>query len=216
MKRLYLAASINRTGPAIAKDISGVLNKQTKDIKLAFITTAAEGSTLTDTDWLDNDRAGLVKGGFNLFDYTITGKSLTQINSELADCDVVHVNGGNSFYLLYQIWKSGFNKWINEQIVTGKKIYSASSAGTQVIAPDLEILRKPESKEYEEKLPNFKGMGVIDFVIFPHWGSVKHKDTYFDHRLKLSYKEENKIILLNNNQYVEVVGDMYKIKEISK
>jgi hypothetical protein len=37
---------------------------------------------------------------------------------------------------------------------------------------------------------------------------------YLNHRLKLAYKPENKIILLNDWQYVKVVGDTYKIVDI--
>ncbi len=216
MKRLFLAASIDRTGPAIAKDLEKVTKKKAKDLKLAFITTAAEGSTSPDKSWLDNDRNGLLKGGFNLFDYSITDKNIDQIKSDLGDSDIIHVNGGNSFYLLLQIKKSGFDNWIKEEIESGKKVYSASSAGTQVISPNIKILMLPDSKKYADRLPNFNGIGIVDFVVFPHWGSDKFKSKYFEHRLKLAYKPENKIILLNNWQYIQVEDDMYKIKEIAK
>jgi dipeptidase E len=216
MKRMFLAASIDRTGPAIARDIEKVTGKKAGDLKLAFITTAAEGSSSPDKSWLDDDRDGFIKGGFDLFDYTITGKDINQIKSDLGSCDVIHVNGGNSFYLLLQFKKSGFDKWIKDEIEKGRKIYTASSAGTQVVSPNIEVLQLPDSKIYAEQLTNFDGVGLVDFVVFPHWGSEKFKNKYFDHRLKLAYKPENKIILLNNWQYIQVEDDMYKIRETSK
>ncbi len=218
MKRLFLASSINKTGVAIAKEVEKVAGAKAGDLKVVFVNTAAEGSTTPDRSWLEDDRKGLVKGGFNLFDYTITDKTINQIDKDLGDCDVIHVNGGNTFYLLLQARKSGFDKWIKRQILGKNKIYIGSSAGTQIISPNIEILRKPDTKIYEQELKTFEGIGLIDFVVFPHWGSEKqkHKDTYFNYRLQISYKPENKIILLNNWQYVRVENDMYKIEEVDK
>lgn len=105
MKRLYLASSIDKTADSIAKDIGK------KNLKLAFITTASEVEE-GDKDWLENDRQGLKKAGFDLFDYTITRKSFRNIDKDLGKADVVHINGGNTFYLSLQAKKSGFDKWI--------------------------------------------------------------------------------------------------------
>lgn len=214
MKRMFLAASINRSGPAMAPDIAKVLNKNPQDLKVAFITTAAEGSADPDKTWVDNDRNGLIKGGFNLFDYTITGKNIDQIKADLSSCDVIHVNGGNPFYLLLQMQKSGFDKWIKEEVESGRKIYSASSAGGVVMAPNIEAIQLPEYDTHAKMLSSFEGLGMVEFLIFPHWGNEKKRSKFFDHRLGMAYKEEGKIILLTNWQYIEVINDMYKIKEI--
>ena len=214
MKRLYLAASIDRTGEDIAKDIKKETGKDPCDLKTVFINTAAEGSISEDKTWLAQDREGLVKGGLDLFDYTITNKTPKDLEKDLTDCDVIHVNGGNPFYLLLQAKKSGFDKWITDQVLKKDKIYIGSSAGTQIIGLDIKILSRPGTETDEKKLINLKGSGIIDFLIFPHWGSEKFHDLYFDYRLKFAYKPENKIILLNNWQYVKVVGDTYKIVDI--
>ncbi len=206
MKRLYLASSINKTAGHIAKDIGK------KKLKLAFITTASEVEK-GDKTWLKNDRKGFEEAGLDVFDYTLTGKTRKNLEQDLEKADVVHVCGGNTFYLLQKIMESGFDKWIREALSKGK-IYIGSSAGSQVAGPDIEILRKPETKPYEKKLKTFEAIGLIDFIIFPHWGSVIFKDLYLGHRLKFSYKPKNKIILLNDWQYVKVEGDKYRIIDI--
>lgn len=216
MKRLFLAASIDKTGLAITKDIIKITRKKVRDLRVAFINTAAEGSVTVDKSWLNEDREGLAKAGLTLFDYTITGKDVGQIDKDLRIYDVIHVNGGNTFYLMLQVRKSGFDKWIKNQVLRGGKIYIGSSAGSQIVAPNIEILSKPDTKIYEKELKTFEGIGLVDFVIFPHWGSDKFRDTYFNHRLKISYKPENKIILLNNWQYVRVEEDMFRIEEVKK
>jgi len=213
MKRLYLASSIDRTAKSIALDLQNETGKKPKDLKLAFIYTAAEPEGI-DEDWLKNDRRGLVEGGFNVFDYTITDKNEKDIKKDLGDANVIHVNGGNTFYLLLQARKSGFDKWIKKEVESGNKIYTGSSAGSHAIAPDVSILSKNDTILYEKKLKDSKGIGLIDFMIFPHWGNENRELLYLEHRMKLAYNPENKIILLNDWQYVKVVGDTYKIVDV--
>jgi dipeptidase E len=177
MKRLYLAASIDRTGPSIAKDIQKETGKSVNNLKTVFINTSSE-DTGKDKTWLKEDRDGLVKGGFNLFDYTITGKTTKDLDKDLGDCDVIHVNGGNTFYLLVQIRKSGFDKWIRKFILEGKKIYIGSSAGSIVTSPNVEIAKRLESKVYMKNTETFEGMNLVDFIILPHWGSDNLKTVY--------------------------------------
>lgn len=209
MAKMFLASSIDQTGKNIAKDIGG----NPKKLKLAFILTASEVET-GDMDWLKNDRDGLKNAGFDLFDYTITDKAYEDIKRDLKNVDVVHVNGGNTFYLLLQARKSGFDKWVKEAVKQGK-IYTGSSAGSIIASSNIEITRKIETKIYEKELKNFYGFGLVDFICMPHWGSDYFKDLYLNKRLDVAYKPENKIILLNDWQYVRVEENgMYQIVDV--
>lgn len=208
MKKLYLASSIDVTASGIAKDIG----KNPKKLRLAFIFTAAEPEK-GNKDWLRDDRGGLLKAGFGLFDYTITGKTVKDFQNDLQNVDIIHVNGGNTFYLLLQARKSGFDKWIMNFVETGG-IYTGSSAGSIIAAPNIEPLRILETKIYEKKLKTYNAFGLVDFIIFPHWGSRDFKNSYLNHRVDFAYKPENKIILLNDRQYVKVENDMYRIEEV--
>ena len=199
MKRLYLASSIDRTAGAITKDIG----KNPKDLKLVFISTAAEPEK-GNKQWLEEDRNGWLKAGFEVFDYTLTGKNSKDIRQDLASCDIVHVNGGNSLYLLLQARKSGFDRWVGEFILSGQKIYTGSSAGSMAAAPDIGVLKELETQGFERKLRSFECFGLVDFIIFPHWGSDYFKSKYLGHRMEFAYKPENKIILLNDWQFVKV------------
>lgn len=210
MKKLYLASSVDVTAVGIAKDIG----KDPKKLKLAFISTAAEPEK-GNKDWLDNDRNGLIGAGFDLFDYTITNKTVRDFQNDLQDVDIIHVNGGNTFYLLLEARKSGFDKWIKNFVENGK-IYTGSSAGSIIAAPNIGPLRILETKIYERKLKTYNSFGLVDFIIFPHWGSKDFKNSYLNHRVDFAYKPENKIILLNDRQYVKVENSMYQIVEVEK
>jgi len=209
MKKLFLASSINQT----AKDIAKQIGKDPKSLKTAFITTAAEPEGPNDTEWLKNDRKGLVDTGFDLFDYTITNKTSKQIKEDLEDCKVIHVNGGNTFYLLLQARKSGFDKFIRK-FVEGGGIYIGSSAGSIIASPNIHIARNIETKIYEKELKTFEGFNLVDFITLPHWASEFFKDLYLNHRINISYVTGNKIVLLTDTQYVFVENDMYKIIDV--
>jgi len=209
MKRLFLASSIGRTGADIARKIG----KNPKKLKTAFITTAAEGEGSSDKKWLVNDRKGLVSAGFDLFDYTITGKNPKQIEKDLGYCDVIHVNGGNTFYLLLQSRRSGFDKFIKKFVEKGG-IYIGSSAGSIIAAQDIGISRKKKHEKYATELKTFEAFGLVDFIVLPHWGSDLFKDDYLNERLITSYVVGNKIIPITDTQYVLVEDDMYKIVDV--
>lgn len=208
MKRLFLASSIETTGPKIGEETG-----DPKKLKLAFIDTAAEPE-VGDKTWLRNDRNGLLNAGFKIFDYTITGKSPSNIQADLENFDVIHVNGGNTFYLLLQARKSGFDIWIRDQVLTGKKIYLGSSAGSIAASPNAMDSKFFENYTFDKDLKTFEGFDLVNFIIFPHWGSKYFRKQYLGRRLEIAYKPENKIILLNDWQYIKVVGDVYKIVDI--
>jgi dipeptidase E len=208
MKRLFLASEIN----IVANHIAVQLNNPSSRLKTVFITTAEEVET-GDKKWVEDNRKGLIDAGFDVFDYTITGKKYEQICEDLQSVDVIHVNGGNTFYLLLQARKSGFDKFVKQHVERGG-IYTSSSAGSIIASPNIGISRILVRESYEKELKTFEGFNLVDFIILPHWGSDSFRSEYRLKRLETAYKPKNKIILLNDNQYVQVEDDTYKIIDI--
>ncbi len=208
-QQLFLASEVNLVASHFVKKIK----KPVAELKAVFIPTA--GEVEKDQEWIKPNRNGLNKAGIKTFDYTIKGKSLKEIEKDLGDCDLIHVNGGNTFYLLLQAKKSGFDKFIKRQLEKGV-IYTGSSAGSIIASSDIGITSYYETKVYEKELPDTKGFNLVDFVIFPHWGSPLFKDLYQNHRIMTAYKKGSKIILLNDDQYVEVTDGSYKIVDVKK
>lgn len=208
MSQMYLASEIDVVAKHIAKKIGDV-----SKLKAAFIFTA--GELEKDKTWIDLNRKGLKDAGFSTFDYTLTGKTAEQLEKDLADCDLIHVNGGNTFYLLLQMRKCGFVQFIKKQIAKGV-IYMGSSAGSLVAAPDIAIASTIEGETYASQLGTFEGLGLVDFIAFPHWGTEDFKELYLNRRFEMAYKPENKIILLNDYQYVAVTEQKYEIIDIRK
>lgn len=68
------------------------LPREPKQIKLTFIPTAAEVED-GDLSWLGNDRQTLVDAGFQVTDFTVTGKNQSEVKSMLDSTDFVFVSG---------------------------------------------------------------------------------------------------------------------------
>ena len=209
MKRLFLTSSVNFVAKDIAKHIGNV-----KGMKLVFIDTAAEVEE-GDKQWLKDDKKALVDVGFNVFDYTITGKRQQEIRKDLKEVDVIYVEGGNEFYLMQEIRKSGFDKIVCEHVDKGQ-IYIGTSAGSMVAGPDISLLYTKRDALKGPKLESYKGLGLVDFCIIPHWGSKYFRSLYIKERLPKLYKTNKKMIFLTDYQYVRVEEDMYRIEEVEK
>lgn len=146
-------------------------------------------------------------------DYTITNESKNNISKALQSTDIIYMSGGNTYYLLFQLQQTGASQLIKAAVRQGK-IYIGTSAGSQVAGPDIDPLYKPEDKKWAKKVKITKAMGLVDLVIFPHWGSKDLKDLYLNYRLKRNYTTDHKFIILNDYQYLEVLKEGYTIVEV--
>ncbi|MDD5291502.1 MAG: Type 1 glutamine amidotransferase-like domain-containing protein [Patescibacteria group bacterium] len=208
MENIFLTSSVNISAEDIAKrfNIKG---------KLVFITTASEPKSESDLTWQDDDRNALIKARFDVFDYTITGKKEEDITEDLKNVDIVYVSGGNSFYLLEKVKESHFDKIVKNFVAKGK-IYIGTSAGSIVAGPDIFPVYYLDSAKEAKNLKDYKGIGLVDFTVLPHWGSEHFRERYLKQRLEHVYKDGYKLILLNDNQYVAVEGNKYRIIDITK
>ncbi|MCH7729901.1 Type 1 glutamine amidotransferase-like domain-containing protein [Patescibacteria group bacterium] len=208
MKQLFLTSGVH----AVAHDISKKVDLS-KGNKLVFIDTAAEGEK-GDKQWLKNDRKALVDAGFEVADYSITGKSKDELETYLPKFDYIYLSGGNTSYLLQQSQKSGFIPVIKDLVLKKGKTYIGTSAGSIIAGPVLPVYLLDDSEDI--KLDDPKGYGFVNFTILPHWGSEDFKKMYLGKRLETVYKEDQvPLLLLTDNQYVHVRNDQVKIVDVN-
>ncbi len=209
MKQLFLTSSVNVVAHDIAKKVD-----LSKGNKLVFVDTATEVEE-GDKTWLKNDRLALVNAGFDVEDYTITGKTKSQLEKDLINYDYIYLSGGDTFYLLQQSQESGFVEVVRDLILNKGKIYIGTSAGSIIAGekcPDY-LLSKDETLELE----NRNGYGFVNFTILPHWGSEDFRKKYLDARLKIAYKKDQvPLLLLTDNQYVHVQDNWVEIVDVTK
>lgn len=180
-------------------------------MKLTFIPTAAEVED-GDMQWLKDDRQALVYAGFQVTDFTVTGKTKEQVKEMLDNTDFVFVSGGNTFFLLQEMRKSGFTDLIKSYVDNGL-IYGGSSAGSVVAGPDISLVQGLDDPLLAPELTDQKGLSLVDVVIFPHWGS-EHFQNRYEKVMKSGYKKGLKIVLLTDDQYLLVNQGKYTIESI--
>lgn len=207
MKNLFLTSSVH----AVAHDIGKRLDLSIRN-RLVFIMTAAELET-GDTTWLKNDRQALVDAGFKVTDYTITGKTLSQLKNDLQIYDFIYLSGGNTPYLLEQSQKSGFLSLVKDFVYKEGKTYIGTSAGS--------IITGPKCPDYlldkRSDIKNREGYGFVDFIILPHWGSKEFRERYLKSRMKIAYQRNQfPLVTLTDNQYIHIQGNEYEFVDVSR
>lgn len=209
MKRLFLTSSVHK----VAKDIATKLS-EASGRNLVFILTASENDT-EDLSWRDTDRKALVDAGFLVTDYTFTGKTRDQIEKDLRSFDVLHLEGGNTYYLLKVIQETGCADVLCELVEEGVP-FIGCSAGSIVVGPDIYPIRHTDPIKEFLKLESYEGLKLVDFIVLPHWGSEHFKALYLGNRIKFNYNEEHKLFFLTDNQYIYVKDDWMQFIDIKR
>jgi dipeptidase E len=133
---------------------------------------------------------------------------------ELDNFDVIFVSGGNTFYLLQQAQKSGFIEVIKD-LVNQDKTYIGSSAGSCIAGPNIEATRAIDNALLATELRGTTGFKMVNFVVFPHWGSPYFKNEYIE-STKLVYSvDQVPVVILTDKQYVWVRDEKLEIVEVN-
>jgi len=198
MKNIFLTSSLQN----VANDLAKHLDHKFK--RFLFITTASEIEE-GDKTWLQKDRDSMTDLGYELEDYTLSGKTKFQVAEALQKVDGIVMAGGNTFYLLWKIQQAESAELIKKFVENGG-VYIGSSAGSMVAGADIYVTREKAELDPVPEIKDFKGLGITDLMIQPHWGSEYFKESYLNEIMKHSYVPGYKQILLSDNQYVIDLG----------
>lgn len=140
-----------------------VLPKMPSECKVAFIPTAANVEPYS-KDWLIAQFGQLQRYGFYQIDIVDIAADGVDWRARLADADVLWLSGGNTFYLLDQVRKSGFDDWLKKH---GKgKVYVGGSASTILMTPTIAVAEGVD--ENTVGLKDLTGLNYVDFEIDVH------------------------------------------------
>ncbi|MEA3322637.1 MAG: Type 1 glutamine amidotransferase-like domain-containing protein [Patescibacteria group bacterium] len=198
MKKIYLTSQFSSVAQKIAQDI-GLDHPRT-----AFIYTAAEQEYLED-EWFVNSKKALTDNGFDIVEYSITGKTFEEIAEFISGVDVIYVCGGNTFYLLEKTLESGFDKILRN--VLDDKIYIGHSAGSVLLGNSVALKSNPP----KTSLTNFDGLKMVNFTIVPHWGKESARDAKLALFEKM-YDLGDNVVLLKDGSYIFTDGNTFEIR----
>ena len=203
MKLIFLASVAEKSIDKLIEH----LPSSPKNLKVAFVPTAA--TPYKDKWFVKLDRDKLEKLGFNLIDVELESKTEKQLTKELEGVDVIFVEGGNTFYLLQEARKSGFDKIVKKLMEKGV-VYIGYSAGSVLACPTIYIIRSIDDPTKAPELKSYDGMSLVDFIVLPHFGEKEYKSKYEQMRPEIE-KLKYKVFKLNDNQAVLVKGNKIEV-----
>ncbi|MBI2591442.1 MAG: Type 1 glutamine amidotransferase-like domain-containing protein [Candidatus Brennerbacteria bacterium] len=211
MKLLLTSGGI--TNKSIADALFSLTEKKPEDTTLIFIPTAANVET-GNKDWFINDLINLKK--LNLKSIEITDISAVDEKiwkPSIEGADVLFFEGGNTYYLMEWLNKSGLTKMLPDLLKN--KVYVGVSAGSMITNKDLSL--KISQIVYGEDLDkNYEmaGLNYVNFYFLPHLNSP-----YFinlrENFIKNTCKDiSEKIYVLDDESAIKIVND--KIEVVSE
>ncbi|WP_418185121.1 peptidase E [Aliarcobacter vitoriensis] len=199
MKKLFLSSSFS--------DVIDIFVDFQKDLKgksVTFIPTASiveEVNFYVDLAKKDFQRLGLI-----VDELEISTATSEEIESKLIKNDFIYVSGGNTFFLLQELKRTGADKIIVEEVKKGK-LYIGESAGAIITSKNIEYAKEMDSIEENINLKNFDALNLVDFYLVPHYKnfpfeeSVKKIIEIYSSKLFLKPISNNEVILINNNEF---------------
>lgn len=205
MRKLFLASSgqTRKTKDSYTDNFLEFLGRDPKEIKLAFIPTAAFPEE--NKDFVEIVRNDLLTFGFEIEDVYLEGENTDSLYEKLSKFDIIFVNGGNTFYLLDQIRKSGFDTII-EKLLDEEKLYVGVSAGSYVACPTIEVATWKNEDTNVVKLTDLTGLNLVPFLLKAHY--EPEKMSFVEEGVK---KTNLPVVVLTDQQAVMVIGDKIKV-----
>lgn len=192
---------------SIINALQDLVQKPFSESKIAFIPTAANLEEGDKKDWFIKDLINLKHLNFNSIDIVDISALPKEIWLErLKDIDIIYVEGGNTYHLMYWFNQSGLSEIIPELLKN--KVYVGVSAGTLVATPS--ILNSKSEKVFAEKIHqkiSDKGLSLFNYMVEPHINSVWSPESTFENLEKKSKDYKYPIYCLDDNSAIKVDGD---------
>lgn len=163
MKTLLLTSQ----GMQVKDEFLKILPKNPSEIHLAHVITAS--NEMRPREWLEHDKNMLIEMGIHVEDVDIQGKTIDAVRQMLNGKDVIYVQGGDPYFLLKHVKRSGFDVVVKELVNKGV-LYVGVSAGTYLACPTIEqgLWKKPNRDRHGLK-DNEPAMNFVPFLICVHY-----------------------------------------------
>ena len=203
MKKLFLASSF--------KDVAGIFeefaNEDLKGKRVTFIPTAS----LTESVkfYVGAGRKALEKLGLSVDELEVSKATAEEISRKLKENDYIYITGGNTFFLLQELKKTGADKILVEQINSGK-LYIGESAGAMIVSPNIEYVKDMDSIKKAPELETLSALSVVDFYPLPHYTNFPFKKAV--EKIIAKYDSALKLYPISNSQAILLSGNEVKVK----
>lgn len=197
MRKLILSS--NGFAEETKKYFLAFIGKDPKDIKIGFIPTASD--VKENPTYMKDDLDTIEDYGMVVTIVDLKNENADTLYQALLKVDVIVVEGGDAFYLLEWMRKSGFDKIIGKLLDEGK-IYYGISAGSYVACP---TIKAATWRHVDQK--DLAALNFVPFIISAHYNREKYYAPVAEgvNTTKLS------VVALLDTQAIIVEDDKYKV-----
>jgi len=162
------------------------------DNKTACIVTS--GRNEEEQFYIDGSIKELESLGIKVVEFNVA-KHESFVNFPLFD--IYYICGGNTFYILDRMRKTGVDKILINAVKKGK-FYLGVSAGSIIPGPDIEVAGLGDPNDVN--LEDLTGLKIVPYIITPHYNQKEESDME-------AFKEKRKgeqVIALTDDQAIFV------------
>lgn len=198
MKKLFLASSF--------KDVAGLFANFEKNLSEKTVTFIPTASTVEKVVFYVNEgKKALENLGLIIDVLELSTATSDEIIAKLKGNDFIYVTGGNTFFLLQELKRTGADKIIMDEVSAGK-LYIGESAGAMVTSASIAYVKEMDSVKKAPELAGFDALGLVEFYTVPHYTNPPFKkitrkivDNYSS-TLNLSPISNKEAILVEHNE----------------
>ncbi|AKD38973.1 peptidase S51 [Pasteurella multocida subsp. multocida OH4807] len=202
MKTAFLTAYFANVIDLFLEQMGSIKGK-----KIAFIPTASRVEPIR--FYVDEAKQALVDNGAELDELDLTTATQTEIEGKLTKSDIIYVSGGNTFFLLQELNRTGAREHIIQHVNAGKG-YIGESAGAMIMAADIEYVKLMDSVASAPHLTDYRALNLVDFYPVPHYTNFPFIEAT-QHILEI-YGSRLNLLPINNDQAIMVHNGQIEIK----
>jgi dipeptidase E len=175
---------------------------------VCYIRTAAYPDGVV-PESINSEMEALERLGFKVKSIDLALLETDDLEQAFSECDLFWVCGGNTLYLLQEVRRSGFDKFVTKKISEGIP-YVGSSAGSILLGPDVEFERFACDTTEAPHLTSYEGLNLFPFSTYAHFDAPWAKDVYKE-ILTFSIEKSKSFITLHDNQFIYVQDEKWQV-----
>lgn len=198
--KLYLTSN----AVLVLDDLITLLPFPPKGTKVVYITTASYNAS-----WAFDNIKKIEQSGFDVKPIDLALLSANDLEETFEDSDIIWVGGGNTFYLLQEVRRSGFDKFLAKKIAEGVP-YVGTSAGSILLGPNIELVKFADNPLEAPHLTSYEGLNIFPMVPLAHIDNPEFK-VFYEDILTFALEHDIPFVSLKEKQFIFVEGSKWQI-----
>ena len=185
--------------------VGNLIKEEIEMKKVVFVPTASVNEGYT--GYVGSARKLFNKMGAIVTEIDISKEGFSTIKSAFEDANIIYFTGGNSFFLIDQLRRTGVAELLKKELEKGK-LMIGESAGAIICAPNISYIERMDEKPEGYSQTDDNGLNLIDFYVLPHYLTAPFKKVT---AAILKEFSDLKICPINNHQAIIIDGQSSNI-----